>query len=83
MPRQEVCLQLKEYSSVDGLESDGSVTPFYVDNILPDLVDQLVWAYDSRYLYLNRSQSLIGAGSRVYRMGMEKKGAPNIGRNLP
>jgi hypothetical protein len=64
------------------VESEASVTPFYVDNIIPSLVDQLVWGHDSRYLYLNRSNSLIGAGSRVYRMGMERNGAPNLGRDL-
>jgi len=81
--RVYLCLHGHPQYSVFVLESDGSVTPFYVDNIIPDLVDQLVWAYDSRYLYLNRSQSLIGAGSRVYRMGMEKAGARNYGRDLP
>jgi hypothetical protein len=78
-----LCLRGHPQYSVFVLESDGSVTPFYVDNILPNLVDQLVWAYHSRYLYLNRSISLIGAGSRVYRMGMEQEGARNFGRDLP
>jgi hypothetical protein len=56
------------------LESNGSVTPFYVDDSVPHRdatgqitgLDQIVWAYDSRYLCLNRSQSLVGAESRVY-----------------
>jgi hypothetical protein len=78
-----LCLHGHPQYFVFVLESDGSVTPFYVDNIIPDLVDQLVWAYHSRYLYLNRSISLTGAGSRVYRMGMEKEGARNFGRDLP
>jgi hypothetical protein len=78
-----LCLHGHPQYSVFVLESDGSVTPFYVDNIIPDLVDQLVWAYHSRYLYLNRSISLVGTGSRVYRMGMEKEGARNLGRDLP
>ena len=86
-----LCLRGHPQYSVFVLESNGSVTPFYVDDIIPHRdatglitgFDQLVWAYDSRYLNLNRSLSLVGAGSRVYRMGMEKKGAPNIGRNLP
>jgi hypothetical protein len=77
-----LCLHGHPQYCVFVLESDGSVTPFYLDNIIPDLVDQLVWAYNSRYLYLNRSISLVGAGSRVYRMGMEKPGATNYGRDL-
>ncbi|HVO73668.1 MAG TPA: IPT/TIG domain-containing protein [Ignavibacteriaceae bacterium] len=77
--RVYLCLQ-NAASSVYVLENDNSITPFYVDNILPHNVKQILWGYNSRYLYLNRSG--INNGMRLYFIGMEKIGAPYNGRNF-
>jgi len=74
-----LCLQGHPQYSLFVLENDGSVTPFYTDDILPQRVDQIIWG-SGKYAYLNRG-SLVGDSVRVYRMGMEKAGAPYLGRN--
>jgi hypothetical protein len=68
-------------------ESDGSITPFYHDtSILPNTVEKLIWG-NSKYLYLC-SSSLAGAtagtfaSSRIYRMNMNRNGAPYYGRQF-
>jgi hypothetical protein len=68
------------------VEANGSITPFYTENILPSVVasapvDQLVWGHNNNILYLNRSK-YSGGLERVYRMGMESNGAPYLGRDL-
>ena len=74
-----LCLQGHSQYSLFVLENDGSVTPFYTDDILPQRVDQIIWG-SSKYAYLNRG-SLSRDSVRVYRMGMEKEGAQYLGRN--
>lgn len=74
-----LCLQNIDYS-LYALENDGSITPYYVDNIVPLQAKQILWGYNNRYLYINRSG--ITSGMRVYLLGMEKKGAPNYGRDF-
>jgi hypothetical protein len=75
------------------LENNGSVTPFYSDpGILPNTVDKLVWGNDDKggpgvsYLYLISSsyQSSPGtyASGRVYRLTLNRNGAPYQGRNF-
>jgi len=78
--RVYICLLNNSKYNLFVLENDGSVTPFYVDDILPLSVKQILWGYNSKYLYLNRSG--INNGIRIYRIGMEKIGAPNYGRNF-
>lgn len=73
-----LCLKNHPDYSIFVLENDGSVTPFYVDNILPQRVDQIIWG-NSRYVYLNRG-TLLRDSVRVYKMGMDKNGAPYLGR---
>jgi len=64
------------------LESDGSITPFYMENILPSVLDQVVWG-NGKELYLNRGRSVTGADSvQIYKVGTAKDGAPYFGRNL-
>jgi len=77
--RVYLCLQNARYS-LYVLENDGSVTPFYVDNIIPSAVRQILGGYNSRYFYLNRSG--IASGIRMFILGMEKNGAPYYGRDL-
>ena len=61
------------------VENDGSIVPFYQDEILPDRLDQLVWGnYEDAYL--NRGVSVLGAVERVLRMKMGIEGAPYLGR---
>lgn len=76
-----LCLTNHPQYSLFVLESDGSVTPFYVDNIIPINVKQILWGYNSRYLYLNRSK-MVSSGMRIYRVGMKKAGATNYGREF-
>ncbi len=74
--------------SIFVVESPTSVAPFYYDEgMLPTPVDQILWSNNSRYLYLNRSFSLLqdstGTGNyRLYRMGTLHNGAPYNGRGL-
>jgi hypothetical protein len=82
-----LCLRNHPKYSVFVREENGSITPFYDDeNILPNTVEQLVWA-NSGNLYLI-SNSLPGATagtwspSRVFLMKMDRKGAPYLGRNF-
>ena len=66
---------------------NGSLTPYYKDNILPTGIDQLIWGSD-RYLYLSRGKTGAATAVRFYKMGMAKEdntplhGAPYLGRGL-
>jgi hypothetical protein len=80
-----LCLRHHPRYSVFVREDDGSITPFYFDeNILPNTVEQLLWS-NGRSLYLI-SKSLGGAtagtfaSNRVFRMSMDRNGAPFEGR---
>jgi hypothetical protein len=78
-----LCLGNHLQYSVFYLEDDGMVTPFYIDNILPQGVEQLIWG-NSRFLFLNRGMGDSADSLRgVYRVGMLNNGAPYLGRNLP
>jgi hypothetical protein len=74
------CLKNSPNYSIFVYEDDGSIVPYYKNNILPKRVDQIIWGSD-RYVYLNRG-SLPRDSVRVYRMGMDKPGAPYLGRNF-
>jgi hypothetical protein len=68
--------------SVFVLGSDGSVTPFYTDNILPKKVDQMFWG-NGRYLFLFEGKGQTTDATRsVNKMGLDKNGAPYLGRTL-
>jgi hypothetical protein len=62
---------------------NGSLSPYYHNNILPTGINQLIWG-GGRYLYLR-----VSSATQLYRMGMAKEdntpllGAPYLGRNLP
>jgi hypothetical protein len=82
-----LCLQHNPRYCLFFRESDGSITPFYHDSsILPNTVEKLIWG-NSRYLYLC-SSSLAGAtagtfaSARIYRMNMDRNGAPYQGRKF-
>jgi hypothetical protein len=78
-----ICLQNHPQYSIFALENDGSVLPFYTDNILPEEVDQIFWD-NGRYMYLNQGKGEAADTSRgLYRVGMDKNGAPYLGRSLP
>jgi hypothetical protein len=78
-----LCLDNHPQYSVFCLEDEGTVTPFYIDNILPQGVEQLIWG-NSRYLFLNRGMGVSVDSLRgVHRMGMMNDGAPYLGRDLP
>jgi hypothetical protein len=61
---------------------NGSLSPYYYNNILPTEINQLTWG-GGRYLYLR-----VSAATTLYRMGMAKEdntpllGAPYLGRGL-
>lgn len=74
------CLKSHPKYSIFILENDGSLSPYYKANILPLRVDNIIWGND-RYVYLNRGTQPRDS-VRLYRMGMDKAGAPNIGRNF-
>jgi hypothetical protein len=75
-----LCLRNNPRYSLFIRENDGSITPFYSDpNILPHTVDKLMWG-NSKYLYLI-SSSLPGAG-RIYRLTLDRNGAPYQGRTF-
>ena len=68
--------------SIFVLGSDGSVTPFYTDNILPKKVEQMFWG-NGRHLFLFNGKGQATDSSRsVNRMGLDKNGAPYLGRTL-
>lgn len=73
-----LCLKGHARYSVFVLETDGSITPFYSANILPRLVEQMIWGC-GRYLYLCRG-SLVRDSVRFYKMGMDRMCAPYLGR---
>ena len=75
-----VCLDNHSDYSLFVLEDGGSLTPYYKSPILPATIDQVVFGND-RYLYLNRGLSVPFDSVRVYKMGMENLGAPNLGIN--
>jgi hypothetical protein len=78
-----LCLQNHPQYSIFILENDGSISPFYHDNILPKGVDQIFWG-NGRYLFLNKGKGETTDSLRgVYRMGLNKDGAPYYGRDLP
>jgi len=75
-----LCLKNSPKYSLFICENNGSVTPFYSDpRILPNTVDKLMWG-NSKYLYLI-SSSLSGAG-KIYRMTLDRNGAPYQGRTF-
>ena len=85
-----LCLRNHPTHSIFFRENDGSITPYYYENILPNSVDLLVWGRD-RYLYL--ISSILGpdgvrvtrspyASGRVFRMALDKNGAPYQGRKF-
>jgi hypothetical protein len=74
-----LCLRSHPKYSIFVVESDKSITPFYKVDILPRSVDQLIWG-SGRNLYLNRGLTLTRDSLRVFRMGMDKNGAPYLGR---
>jgi hypothetical protein len=83
-----MCLRNHQKYSLFVREADGSVTPFYTDeNILPNTVEKLIWG-NSRYLYLSSSSlhalgsTLTDAPGRIYRMAMDRNGAPYQGRKF-
>ncbi|MGD0038257.1 MAG: hypothetical protein ABSC53_13310, partial [Bacteroidota bacterium] len=61
---------------------NGSLSPYYHNNILPTGISQLIWG-GGRYLYLRSSTA-----TNLYKMGMAKEdntpllGAPYLGRGL-
>ncbi len=73
-----MCLKNHPKYSLFVLENDGSVTPFYADNILPPLINQITWG-NGRFVYLNRG-TLVRDSVRVYKMGMDRIGATYLGR---
>ena len=82
-----LCLQHHPQYCLFFRESNGSITPFYHDSsILPNTVEKLIWG-NGRYLYLC-SSSLAGAtaglfaSQRIYRMTMDRNGAPYQGRKF-
>lgn len=77
-----LCLKNHPQYSIFVLENDGSVTPFYVEDILPQRVDQMFWG-NGRYLFLNKGMGQANDLLRgVYKMGLDKNGAPYLGRTL-
>jgi hypothetical protein len=73
-----LCLKNHPQYSIFVLENDGSVTPFYKADILPQSVDQIIYG-SGRYMYLSRGL-MVADSVRFYRMGMEHNGAPYLGR---
>jgi hypothetical protein len=62
--------------------NDGSVTPFYADNILPKKTEQLFWS-NGRQLFLFNGKSMTSDTARsLNRMGLDRDGAPYLGRTL-
>jgi hypothetical protein len=63
------------------LESNGSAVPFYMEKILPPVIDQIVWG-TNRDLYLNRGMNMssVPDSTRIFKMGMGVMGAPYNGR---
>jgi hypothetical protein len=85
-----ILLCLKNYPnySLFFVESNGSLTPYYNNTtILPSTLDKLLWGNDRSpnptYLYL-MSSSINGlyTANRVYRMSMDRAGAPHQGRKF-
>lgn len=74
-----LCLTGHPDYSLFVLESDGSITPYYFAKILPRSIDQIIFANDKN-LYLNRGLTIPRDSVRLYKMGMDKLGAPYIGR---
>jgi hypothetical protein len=63
------------------LENDGTISPFYVDKILPPVIDQIVWGTNTN-VYLNRGFNMSAKPDsvRIYKMGMGVMGATYFGR---
>lgn len=74
-----LCLRGNLKYSLFVLENDKTITPFYTVDILPHQVDQVIWG-SGRHLYLNRGINLPRDSVRIFKMGMDKKGAPYFGR---
>jgi hypothetical protein len=85
-----LCLRNHQRYSIFFRENDGSVAPYYYENILPNTVEQLVWGND-RYLYLISATlgpngvpvtaAPFGSG-RIFKMTVDKNGAPYQGRKF-
>jgi hypothetical protein len=81
-----LCLQHHPQYSLFVRENDGSVTPFYSDaSILPNTVDKIAFG-PNNYLYLvsGTLQSTPGtyAAGRIYRLILDRNGAPYYGRTF-
>jgi hypothetical protein len=69
------------------LENDSLSPYYYLSNILPTGIDQLIWG-GNKYLYLSRGKTGSATATRLYKMGMAKEdntpllGAPYLGRGL-
>ena len=85
-----LCLINHPTHSIFFRENDGSITPYYYEDILPNTIELIVWDND-RYLYL--ISSTIGpngvrvergpyASDRIFRMALDKKGVPYQGRRF-
>lgn len=74
-----LCLKGHPKYSVFLLENNTTLSPYYFANIIPSGIDQLTFGSD-RYLYLNRGITVPKDSTRLYKMGMEKAGAPYLGR---
>jgi hypothetical protein len=61
--------------------ANGTVTPYYTDNILPTGIDQLIWGGDNN-MYLSRAKTGATANTRLYKIGIDRTGASYIGRGL-
>jgi hypothetical protein len=69
--------------SIFVLENDGSVTPFYFDNnILPNKVEQMFWSNGRQLFLFNGKAQTSDAARSVNKMGIDKNGAPYLGRTL-
>ena len=76
-----LCLKNHPKYSLFVVESDNSITPFYFDpSILPHTVDQLEWGNHNQ-LYL-LSGSLLNNPGRIYRINLDRNGAPYYGRQF-
>jgi hypothetical protein len=80
-----LCVRKNPKYSLFFRESDGSITPYYKDpSILPNTADRIVWG-NGKYLYLI-SSALQSSGSfvagRVYRLTLDRNGAPYQGRTF-
>ncbi|MFH1196220.1 MAG: IPT/TIG domain-containing protein [bacterium] len=64
--------------SVFVVEGDGSIAPYYQESIIPDNIENVIWGTGKNIYLLRGSQPRDVA--RVFQMGMNKLGAPYLGR---